>query len=344
VGGLRSFDEPPPWQLARLMDGYLTTQLLYVAATLGIADVLASGPRTGPDIARAVGADPDALSRALRGLVIEDVLDEDDDGRFSLTTLGAYLRDGVPGSMRGAAIVRGELYFRAAAAMLPAVVRGGTGFERVYGQPFFSYLGAHADLDAAFTASMAARAEQEATDVAAVYDFGAIERIVDVGGGPGVLLEAILKVAPHLSAVLLDRPAVIERARARLDAAGLGPRCAFVEGDFFTQVPPGGDAYLISRVLHDWDDTEAARILGVCRQAMTAQSRLLVVEAILPQRAREQPAAVRMDLHMMLLLGSRERTEAQFRDLLDGAGLEVCRIVPTSSPAGLSVIEARRLT
>lgn len=332
----------PQWELAHLMDGYLTTQLLYVAAKLGVADVLARGPQTGPEIARAVGVDPDLLTRTLRGLVIEGVLAEQDNGRFSLTSVGALLREEVPGSLRGAVIVRGQLYYRAAAAALEATVHGGTAFERAHGQTFFDHLATHSEDEAAFSASMAGRAAQEAADVVAAYDFGSANRVVDVGGGTGVLLEIILRAAPHLSAALFDLPPVIERARERMNAAGLSGRCEFIEGDFFVEVPPGADAYLLSRIVHDWNDTDAGRILATCRDAMTANSTLVLVEAILPERAREQPAAVRMDLHMMLLLGSGERTEAQFRSLLDGAELEVVRIVPTASPAGVSVIEARR--
>ena len=196
---------------------------------------------------------------------------------------------------------------------------------------------------AAFQASMAGRAEREAGDVVAVYDFTGLRRLVDVGGGRGVLLSAILRAAPGLSGVLMDRPAAVPEARRRLDADGLGDRAECVAGDFFAAVPPGADAYLLSRVIHDWDDDDAVRILATCRAAMTGSARLLVVEAILPERARERPDAIRMDLHMLILLGARERTEAEFRRLLGDAGLELTRVLPTASPAGLAVIEATRV-
>ena len=187
---------------------------------------------------------------------------------------------------------------------------------------------------------MAGRAAQEAEDVVAAYDFGALGRLVDVGGGRGVLLATILRAAPALAGTLLDREAVIPMARQHLETAGLADRVELVAGDFFAALPAGADAYLLSRVLHDWDDDDAARILTACRRAMTATSRLLVVEAVLPERARDAPAAIRMDLHMLLLFGALERTEAEFRQLLGGAGLEVAQVVPTGSPAGLSIIEA----
>jgi len=166
-----------------------------------------------------------------------------------------------------------------------------------------------------------------------------IGRLVDVGGRHGILLGAILRSAPDLHAVLVDQPAVVEEARRRLTAEGVADRCQLVPGDFFAEVPAGADAYVLSRVLHDWTD-DARRVLAACRAAMGPGSRLLVVEAILPERAADQPAVIRMDLHMLVLLGARERTEEEFRRLLAGAGFEVRRVVPTRSVAGLSVIEA----
>jgi hypothetical protein len=314
--------------------------LLYVAARLGVADLLAQGSRTGAEVAAAVGAGPDLLTRVLRGLVLEEVLAEEDGGRFALTELGQCLRTDAPGSMRGSVLARGEVYYQAAAGTLAAVRRGGTAFEHVHGDRFFDHLRRHPEQEAAFQASMAGRSEQEAGDVVAAYDFGGIGRLVDVGGGHGILLGAILRSAPDLHAVLVDQPAVVAEARRRLVAEGVADRCQLVGGDFFAEVPAGADAYLLSRVLHDWSDDDARQVLATCRAAMGPGSRLLVVEAILPERAADQPAVIQMDLYMLILLGARERTELQFRHLLADAGFEVRRVVPTRSPVGLSVIEA----
>jgi SAM-dependent methyltransferase len=237
-------------------------------------------------------------------------------------------------------LVRGELYYEAAAGMLAAVRQGGTAFEQVYGDRFSAYLSRHPEQEAVFQGSMTGRSEQEAGDVVAAYDFGALGRLVDVGGGRGILLGAVLRAAPELHAVLVDQPAVVEQTRRRLATDGVAGRCELVAGDFFAEVPRGADAYLLSRVLHDWVDDDARRLLATCRSAMAPGSRLLIVEAILPERAREQPEVIRMDLHMLVLLGARERTEAQFRRLLTETGFEVRRVVPTHSPPGLSVIEA----
>jgi len=334
----------PAQQVARLMDGYLITQILYVAVKLGIAEVLADGPADAETLAGAVQAQPATLRRILRGLAAEGLLEEHADGRFSLTALGTCLRGDVPGSQRGAIIARGDVYYGATAGLLAAVRQGGTAFEHVRGTSFFEYLGQHPELGAAFQGSMVDRARHEAADVVASYDFGSFDVLVDVGGGPGILLEAILNAAPGLRGVLMDRPPVAEGARTRLTAAGLAERCTFVPGDFFATVPAGGNAYLLSRVIHDWDDDDARRILAVCRAAMDDRATLLLVEAILPELARDQPAAIRMDLHMLALLGGSERTASEFERLLATAGFELVRVVPTTSSAGIGVVEAKPMS
>ena len=182
----------------------------------------------------------------------------------------------------------GELYYQAAAGTLAAVRHGGTAFEQVYGDRFFDYLARHPEQEATFQASMSGRAEQEAGDVVAAYDFGGLGWLVDVGGGYGILLGAVLRATPELQAVLL------------------------------------------SRVLHDWVDDDARRLLATCRSTMAPESRLLIVEVLLPERARDQPAVIRMDLHMLVLLGAHERTEAQYRRLLGETGFRVARVVPTA--------------
>ena len=333
--------QAPQWQMARLMDGYLVTQMLHVAAALGVADALAERPQTSAELARVVGAEPGALHRVLRGLATEDVVTEDDDGRFALTPAGELLRDGVPGSLRGAVLARGELYHDAAGRMLAGVRGEGVPYELANGAPFFDDLAEHPEREAAFQASMAGRSDQEVGDVVDAYDFGGIDRLVDVGGGAGNLLAAILRSAPGLTGVLFDRPGVAPAAEARMRGAGVADRCELVAGDFFASVPAGADAYVLSRVLHDWDDEDAGRILDRVRAAMGDGSRLLVVEAILPERAADLAPAIRMDVNMLMLFSqARERTESEFGELLARAGLRLRAVFPTRSPAGLSVLEA----
>lgn len=319
----------------RLVDGFVTTQLLYVAAALDLGGRLSGGAMSGSDLAAALGVNGAVLTRVLRGLAAEGLLDEDDQGRFALTPLGGCLS-----SLRGASVARGALYYDAAAGLLATVRNGGTAFEHVHGAPFFEHLHRHPDQYDVFQASMAGRAQQEARDLVAAYDFTGLRRIVDVGGGPGVLLAEILRAAPELTGVLMDSESTVPRAREHLDRSGVGDRAECAPGDFFLSVPEGGDAYLLSRVLHDWDDRNARRILDTCRSTMTPGARLLVIEAILPERASDAPAVIRMDLLMLILLGARERTEAEFQDLLGAGGFTVQRVVRTRSAAGLGIIES----
>ena len=201
----------------------------------------------------------------------------------------------------------------------------------MHGLPFFAHLAADPPRRAAFQASMASRSAREAGAVVAAYDVARFGSVVDVGGGGGVLLRAVRDRAPHADLVLFDRPEVV----AAVDDPGLRA----VGGDFFARVPAGADLYLLSRVLHDWDDGDAVAVLRTCRAAMRPDAVLAVVEAVLPERAVADPAAVRMDLHMLVLLRGRERTVAEFTALFDAAGLRLTADVPT--PAGVHVLEAR---
>ncbi|MGY1772352.1 methyltransferase [Blastococcus sp. SYSU D00813] len=315
-------------RLARLADGYLVTQLLHVAIALGVPEALARGPRDAGDLAAELGARPGPLRRVLRGLAAEEVLEEDGEGRFALGATGRLLLAGVPSSLRGAVTARAEVYYGAAAGLLDAVRSGGTPFELVHGQPFFAALSAAPERLAAFQASMADRSAREAGAVVAAYDVARLGSVVDVGGGDGTLLRAVRGRAPHAEVTLFDLAEVVR-----------GSDLPAVGGDFFAQVPAGADAYLLSRVLHDWDDADALGVLRSCRAAMRPDSLLLVVEAVVPERAVDDPAAVRMDLHMLVLLHGRERTAAEYGALLDAAGLRLTADVPTA--AGVHVLEAR---
>jgi hypothetical protein len=324
------------WQLSRLMDGFMTTQMIYVAAKLGIAELLHEAPRTGQNLAAEVGAQSEPLTRVLRDLAAVGVFAELDDGRFTLTELGDALR-----YMGGVAIARAEIYFHSAERLLDAVLHGGVPFELAHDVEFFEYLHAHRDHEQVFQSAMSARSTNEARALVDVYDFTRFERIVDVGGGQGVLLTTILEAAREATGVLFDRESVIAETRSQLSDSTVGSRLDLVGGDFFDHVPRGGDAYVLSRVLHDWDDETAVRILQTCRAAMDPHARLLVAETVLPRIAKENPGAIRMDVLMLLLLRSRERTENEFTALFDASGFEQTLVVSTGSAGGLSLIEAR---
>ncbi|WP_018684938.1 methyltransferase [Actinokineospora enzanensis] len=328
-------DQSPRARIARLVDGYQATQLLFVAVDLDLAERLAAGPRTAAEIAPETGVAPGTLHRVLRGLAALGVFEELGEGRFGLGELGHLLRADAPGSVHGLLLVRGGLYYRSYDHFRESVREGGTAFERFYGSKFFDYLNDHPETGEVFQLSMTARSRHEAIGVTAAYDFGRFDSLVDVGGGEGVLLAAIAAASPDLRAVLFDQPDVVARA------TDLPANCEVIGGDFFGDIPAGADAYLLSRVIHDWDDAEAVTILTACRKAIPDHGTLVLVEALLPERAIDAPAAVRMDVSMLAMFGGRERTEAEFTELLASTGFALERVALAEAELGLYVLEAR---
>jgi hypothetical protein len=327
----------PAGALLQLMTGFWTTQAIYVAAKLGIADLLTGGSRSAVELAVETGADASSLYRLLRALASVGVLTEDEDATFALTPMGDCLRTGVPGSLRARAICGGEEWYRAWGDLLHSVKTGEVAFEHTFGLPFFSYLDRHADAATVFNAAMSGSTIEVAHAVAAAYDFGDAATIIDIGGGHGTLLGTILQANPHARGVLFDAPAVAASAQQSLAAAGLAARCTVAGGDFFATVPDGGDVYLLSFIIHDWDDERSIAILKNCRRAVGETGKLLLVEQVLPPR-NVQSLSVLYDLHMMVLLGGHERTGAEYRALLSASGFALTRVIATQSPR--SIIEA----
>jgi O-methyltransferase domain/Dimerisation domain len=321
-------------RMAELVNGYQTSAAIGAVAALGVADALAGGPAHPADVARRVGADPDALARVLRALADAGIFEALEDGRFALTPLGATLRGEVPGSVRRAAIIAtDEWHWRAYGYLTHSLRTGEAGFRPAHGCGFWEYLDHHPSTAAMIDDSMARIAAARAAAFARAYDFGAIARIVDVGGGQGVLLQHLLQAHPHLCGIVFDRPTVAEAARTRLAEAGLSGRYEVVSGDFFAGVPIGGDAYVLSWILHDWDDEAAVQILRNCRTAMAESGRLLVLELVLspangPHSSTAADALARtVDLEMLAVVGGRERTEVEFRALFGRAGLTLARVL-----------------
>ena len=323
-------------RLQRLLRGYLSTQAIFVAAKLGIADALASGPRRAEALAELVGADAQVLRRLLRGLVNLEVLCENEDGSFALSPLGQVLGSDHPGSLAEWAVFTGEVLYPARAGLLDAVRTGQSPFPRLFGRPFFEHLADHPALAGFFGAGMTLDVRRTAAAVARAYDFSRATRIVDVGGGHGTLIATILAAHPHLSGVLFDRAESLPRARETLTAFGVADRCTLVEGDFFTQVPAGGDVYLLSWILHDWTDEESIRILTRCASAMAqserSEPRLLVLELLLPERVTQPSEVVDADLAMLVLTGGKERTASEYRALLAAAGLTLRQVIEPGTP------------
>jgi hypothetical protein len=329
---------PPPFLLLRMVTGYYVARAIYVAAKLGIADFLAEGARSHDELAEATGTHADSLRRVLRLLASAGVFIEEPDGRFALTPIGACLRSRVPGSMRAAALLFGGITQQAWGDLLHSVETGEPAFRHVFGMNPFEYMADHPEQAANFDAAMADFTKRIALAVVAAYDFSAFRRVVDVGGGNGALLAGILGANPTLTGIVFDLPNVANRAREQIQELGLTGRCEIVAGDFFNEVPSGGDAYVLKHVIHDWNDKRAAEILRVCRRAMGAQAKLLLAEGLYPPRidqSDESRGAAANDVNMLVCTGGRQRSEAEFRALYDAAGFRLTRIVPTQMPVKL---------
>jgi hypothetical protein len=331
--------ESPDVSLNRLVIGYGLSQAVYVAAKLGIPDLLANGPREGVDLAQATSTSAHSLSRVLRLLAANEVFEEVAPDRFALAPMSELLRSDAEASQRPYVILTMELEYPAWGQLMHAVRTGLPGFPRAFGQPQWEYLAGNPGAAAVFDAAMVGLTRWQAQAVVEAYDFSACLNVVDVGGGYGTLLASILGAHPDARGMLFDRPQVIEGARTFLDGAGVLDRCSLIGGDFLESVPEGGDTYLLKWIVHDWDDTRAATILRNCRQAMGPLSKVLLVEGVIAAgcASAEHAQGLWDDVLMMVLLGGRERTAEQYERLLDTAGLRLGPIVPVVP--GLSVIE-----
>lgn len=328
-----------PELLNRMITGYWTTQAVYVAAKLKIADLLADGPRSAEDLARATGTHAPSLYRLLRALASMGMFAETGSSLFEITPLAALLRRDAPGSQWALAVMSGEEHYKAWGELLYSVQTGKIAFDKLYGMPVFDFLSRNVEQAKVFDAAMVGVHGREASAMVDAYDFSGIKVLADVGGGNGSLLTAVLQAHPAMSGLLYDLPGVAGRATANLVAAGLGDRCEIIGGSFFESIPSGADAYLMRHIIHDWDDEKSLTILKNIHRAMAADARLLVVEGVIPP-GNEPNFGKLLDLTMLTIPGGKERTEVEYRDLFQSAGFELTRIVPTS--AEVSVIEGKK--
>jgi hypothetical protein len=325
-----------------LITGYWVSQLVLVAANLGLADLLAKGPRTVEELARKTGTHAPFLRRVLRALASVGVFAETGSGRFRSTPVAATLRGGVPGSLRDFARMMVDDYnWHAWAALGDGVRTGGLAFERVHGKKIFPYLRERPEKDRTFSASMASLSSVENPEIARAYDFGRFATLVDVGGAHGHLLATILRRHRKLRGVLFDQPQVVAAAAKSgfISEKAVASRCEVEGGDFFASVPEGAGGYVMKYILHDWDDAAAVKILRNCRKAMAPGGRVLAVEHVIPPGNGANWGKL-LDINMLTLTGGKERTRDEFRALFAGAGLKLARVVPTSTP--LSILEGVR--
>ena len=329
-------------QARRLVFGYRAFQLVVAACELKIPDLLAAGPRTAEELAEVTRTHAPSLRAMLRGLAAWNVLVDQGDGTFAATQVSDCFRSDVPG-LRNLALMLDEDGYAAWSNALHTVRTGGSAFVDMFGMRTWEKLAQDPVATARFNAAMAENSRRSASAFVAAYDLAGVHSVVDVGGGSGALLAAVLGAAPGTRGVLFDLPQGLVSARATLEEAGVLPRVTLVEGSFFESVPTGGDLYLLKWIIHDWSDDEALVILANCRQSMSSTARLVVLERSLPQHVDDSPAsldATMADLHMRVVLGGQERTSDEYRDLLTRAGLRLTRVVPTAS--NLAIYEAAR--
>jgi O-methyltransferase/methyltransferase family protein len=331
----------PAEQVLQVAMGYMASSALYVAITLNIPDHLAGGSKDVAELARATGANEDALCRILRLLVSLGIFAEAGPRRFALNPAADLLRKDAPGSLRGMAVFLPDpFHFRVYADLMHSVMTGKPAVDKALGMPVFEYLAKNPEYSQVFNDAMTALSAPVAGAAIEAYDFSTIGTLVDIAGGHGEVLMSILKACPNMRGILADVGHVIEGAKARIAAAGLSSRCDAVEIDFFESVPAGGDAYVMKHIIHDWDDERASLILKNIATAMGARrGRVILLEMVLRVDA-EPDLGKSLDIEMLTMPGGRERTAEEFKALFARSGFEMTNVVPTKSP--LSVVEAIR--
>lgn len=332
--------DPNPMQVVgQMIAGNWVSQVIYVVAKLGIADHLKAGPRSVADLAKETQTHAPTLNRVLRAAAGVGVFTEQSDGVFANTPLSDTLRADTPGSQRAMAIMNGEDFYSVWGRLLDATKTGEVQFDKVYGAPPFDWLQAQPEKAANFDQAMVSVHGREGKAIAEAYDFSKFKTITDVGGGNGSLLIDVLRKHEGVKGLLFDLPGVVERAKPMIAAAGLASRCAVVAGSFFDHIPPGGDAYMMRHIIHDWDEEKCLKILANTRKAMPADGKLLVIETVIPPGNTPSMAKM-LDLTMLLIPGGMERTEKEYRALFEKAGFTLDRVVPTTEQ--VSVIEGSK--
>lgn len=331
---------PPEAFLGQLAFGAMMTQALYVAARLGVADLLAAKPQTIKELAAATKTHERSLYRVLRSLASIGVFEETEPKVFGNTPYSEALRSDAPNSLRNGAIFMGEeWHWRVWGDMLYSVETGKPAWGHVHGAEVFDYFAGNPRQAEIFNNAMTDMSVSTAPAVVDAYDFSSINTLTDIAGGHGYLLAQILKANPSMSGILFDVPPVIAGADALLEKEGVTARVEKVSGDFFASVPKNADAYIMKHIIHDWDDERATKILQNINAAMTENSKVLIVEVVVPE-GNEPHYSKLLDLEMLASPGGMERTAEEYRELLAAAGLRLTRIIQTKSP--FSIIEGVR--
>lgn len=320
---------PPNIAITQMIFGYVTTKAIHVAAKLNIADLItAHGPMDSNELEHSTGANSGAIFRLLRALASSGIFMEGENGKFSLTPLAECLKEDSPTSVKAMALSAGSLFYKTFNEFLFAVENGGGGWVKALGAPPFEYLRDHPEEGKIFDRMMTDIHGGETQPMVENYDFSVFKTVIDIGGGNGDVISAVLHKNPETKGLLFDLPEVILRSTENITSAGLNERCQLMAGNFFESVTSGGDAYILRHIIHDWSDEDAVRILTNCRKAMNPGGKILVVEAVIP-RGNEPHPFKWLDL-TMLMIGGKERTEEQFDYVFMKAGLKLMRIIPVT--------------
>lgn len=329
---------PPHAQLIQMASAYWISKIVYAAAKLDLADHLADGPKSADELSDPTGTHAPSLHRLMRTLASLGVLTSVDDRRFALTPLGLALKKDAPGSAKSSVLTfAGPTFVTAFEEIMHSLRTGDTGFEAAFGMPVFDYFAQHQDEASLFSETMVGINGGEALAVAAAYDFSGFETIVDVGGATGNMLAAVLSHHQEPRGILFDMPHVVADAPALLEREGVADRVTIESGSFFESVPAGADAYILSHIIHDWSEDQCLTILANCRKAMKPDSRLLIVECVIPPGDAPDFGKI-LDIVMLVCPGGQERTAEEYDSLLSKAGLKITRVIPTDSP--VSIVEA----
>lgn len=330
---------PPHVHLLQMAMAHWTSHVVYVAAKLGLADLLAKGPMSAEQLAERTETHAPSLYRLMRTLASLGIMSEDTSHRFSLTPIGEAMKTGAPGSARSTILTISSPWWAAGfGELMYSVQTGKSGFEKMVGMPIFDWFAQHPEQASLFSETMLGIHGAEPEAILAAYDFSNVKTIVDVGGAIGNLLTTIVGKYPESRGILFDMPHVLHDAPAFIQARGLTDRIQIEPGSFFETVPAGGDVYILSHIIHDWSEDLCLKILGNCRQMINASTRLLIVEMVLPPGNTPHPGKM-LDMMMLVGPGGLERTAEEYDELLSKADLRLTRVVPTTTP--VSVVEAK---
>lgn len=334
-----SEDESSSSALLEIIYGYKKTQALFVAAKLGIADILVNGSKTADELAKATSVNSRSIYHLMRLLVSMGIFSAEKNDEFQLNPMGKYLLTGTSDSLRGTILANGDEGYQAWGNLLYGVNTGENPFNYTFKMSFYSYFKQNSEAAVNFNEWMKETTREWILPLFEAYDFSEVKTLVDVGGNIGILTAFILNKNPKMQAILFDQEEVVVGANQILEGAGVADRCQIVGGNFFESIPPGGDLYLISRVLLNWDDADAIKILKNCYEAMTAKDRLMVVDFMFPQ-GKISPIIGVNSLNLFVMCGDFMRTEDEFSNLLSSSGFKVTNIGETKGP--ISAIEAKR--